>query len=171
MNYAELTGRYFNIEDVWVTQRSLKRIEQVPEIVKKLKDAANCTLYWAGVPVVQLLSVGDRLIVNDGHHRLFSLYMAGRRCICYIDSQQDVSICEVNSSRKPLKKFGDWWEEQAYQLHMVSDNSHLEATCSYYRKYKGTKVPKCHNGAGCQYCWSVYRDNRAKRKGSEVAHS
>lgn len=146
-----------DIHDIWITQRSLKRIEQIPEIVKQLRQSDYITLDDVEIPPITLFYVQDRFVLNDGHHRLFSLYMANRRMLYFNDERMDVVVCDMNSARKPLKQFKDWWPDQYLRLvaHMGID--HLPENCTYSRKYKGLVPPKCHNGTGCQECWKIYR--------------
>lgn len=32
--------------------------------------------------------------------------------------------------------------------------------CTYYKKYKGIRPPKCLGGVGCDKCWRIYNDRR-----------
>ena len=59
------------IDQIWVSQRSLKRAGQIPAMIETLKNG------W--LPPITLIEGTDGEIqVEDGHHRLVAIYLSGR---------------------------------------------------------------------------------------------
>lgn len=59
------------IMKIWVTQKSLRRAEQIPAMIKTLEDGY--------LPKIILNLVEDNsIMVQDGHHRLAAYWLSGR---------------------------------------------------------------------------------------------
>lgn len=74
------------ILDLWVTQRSLKRVEQLPALMK------------AEFPPIEIVEC-DRPMVVNGHHRLMALWLSGQRVL---RPEQYILIYQDNPRTNPL---------------------------------------------------------------------
>ena len=61
------------IDEIWISQRNLRRFHQVPEMVNNLKKGGY-------LPRITLMLCEDGEVqVEDGHHRLMAYWLAGWR--------------------------------------------------------------------------------------------
>ena len=80
------------IIDIWISQRNLKRAEQIPAMIKDLKIGKR-------LPPVLLIRTEDNLIqLEDGHHRLLAYWLAGREFLNY-----DEYLLVEKDQWKPIK--------------------------------------------------------------------
>lgn len=62
------------IEDLWMTQRNLKRAHQIPKLVEIINEGTEV------LEKVIVIQQGEGLYcVGDGHHRIAAYWLAGRR--------------------------------------------------------------------------------------------
>jgi len=63
------------IMNIWISQRNLKRAEQIPAMILDLKNGKR-------LPPVLLIRTENNLIqLEDGHHRLLAYWLAGRETL------------------------------------------------------------------------------------------
>lgn len=72
-----------NIESLWATQRNLKREKDIPAMIAFLKEGGI-------FDVIELHECDDGEIqVNNGHHRIVSIYLSGRT---YLNPEEYILI-------------------------------------------------------------------------------
>lgn len=75
-----------NIASIWVSQRNLRRADQIPAMIETLKAGGD-------LPRITLIQCEDGEVqVQDGHHRLAAIWLNGRTHLErheYILLQQD----------------------------------------------------------------------------------
>lgn len=85
------------IADIWVSQKSLKRYKQIPELVEIIKSGN-----YHEIPAIELIcNDHDEVQLLDGHHRLAAYYLAGWRTLEYSDFH--ITTAETGFQ---LRKFG-----------------------------------------------------------------
>lgn len=87
------------IADIWVCQRTLKRADQIPYMIKSLEDGEN-------LPPIQLGRMEDGSIqVEDGHHRLMAYWLSSRKIL----DKTEYLIVESEWVRPRFGQMGDQW--------------------------------------------------------------
>lgn len=62
------------IDQLWTSQRSLKRFEQVPFLVELIKTEKEFT---SKIEIVQTSE--NLLVIKNGHHRVMAIWFCGRQ--------------------------------------------------------------------------------------------
>jgi hypothetical protein len=176
-----------SFDELFVTQRQLKRIPQIVEMVEALlKEPKHLrTLPRIGADPVIIYRCNSRIIeapvyrayesqcrqvcdyvINDGHHRLTALFLAHAAL-----SNDSMFVCDMSSTRRPTGNFLNLAGRYSMDVYMRVDSSLMldTLTCNYHRKYKGIKPPKCFMGEGCISCWKKYNEVQS-RNSLEEAH-
>lgn len=97
------------ISELWMTQRNLSRREQIPAMIRDLKESQNI------FPSIEIFELEDgSLEINNGHHRCMALYIGGTE---YLEYGEYVLI-QVNSSQKRR-----YWKIQDSPIIPVLQNS------------------------------------------------
>lgn len=63
------------IAQIWMAQRSLRRVEQIPAMIEALKTGGDLPR------IILLRSEDGEIQVQDGHHRLVAYWLAGRESL------------------------------------------------------------------------------------------
>lgn len=79
-----------NINQLWCTQRNLKRIDLIPKLLQ---------LYEFSTPIILHKCEDGEIQINDGHHRLVSIWLQGR--LKLFDSE--FILCDVEETRNRTK--------------------------------------------------------------------
>jgi|GEM_PF-3861598 len=66
-----------NIADLYSTQQHLKRANQVPAMIAFLLAGGD----FSDNPVQLKLLSDERIVINNGHHRVTAIYCSGRRIL------------------------------------------------------------------------------------------
>ncbi len=77
-----------NLGELWMTQKSLKRSDAIPGMIKDLKDVF--------FPPIQINRTPDgSLEIHDGHHRAVAYWLSGKRIL----DLEDYLIVEVETAK------------------------------------------------------------------------
>ena len=84
------------IEDLWFTQRSLKRVEQIPRMIACLQSSEP-----DGLPPVELHRCDDgQVVIHNGHHRVTAIWLSGRRYL----RRDEFHLYEMDSPKRRIAK-------------------------------------------------------------------
>ena len=88
------------IKDIYATQKCLKRVYQIPEMVRRITEHG-----YIGAQIILFRSDDGKYSIVDGHHRLTAYFAAGKEVL---DGNEYV-LLEGEICRKPrIMKMGEF---------------------------------------------------------------
>jgi hypothetical protein len=61
------------ILEIWMTQRKLRRSQQIPNMVQTVRNGESL------LPIILARSSDGSIRVENGHHRIVAIWLSGRR--------------------------------------------------------------------------------------------
>ncbi len=92
VKYKYIASDPLNIQDIFATQRCLKRKEQIDSLMKSINDGERIE------PILLFQDDNGRVSVLDGHHRLSAYYLAGRTIL----ETWEFTLIKGAYNKKPL---------------------------------------------------------------------